>query len=713
MGSLAGAGAARAETATYTWRNVAIGGGGFVTGVTYHPHERNLLYARTDVGGAYRWDAAGERWIALNDALGRESADLYGVLSVGLDPNDANRVYLACGSYTSSWAASGAMLASTDRGATWQRHPLPIKLGANENGRSTGERLGVDPRNGAKLLLGTTRNGLWRSDDYAATWRQVTAFPAERVTFVLFTSAATGGAGEIYAGGGGMAEPALYRSADGGSTWTAVPGQPRGLIVHHAVCDAQGTLYLAYANGLGPNGVTDGAVWKYERAGDRWTNISPVKPDPAAKDVFGYAGVDLDPARPGTIVASTLDRWRFRDEIFRTTDGGLTWKPMLAGARWDNAGAEYVAALKPHWMGSVAIDPFDGSRAWFITGYGVWSTTSLNASDVGAAVHWKFADAGLEETVIDELTSPPQGAPLLSAIGDLGGFRHDDLDRSPPQGMYRPFYGSGPSIAFAANDPAIVVRTHHGPTRGAISRDGGTTWQDFASAPPAAVSNGPGAIAIGADAQTIVWLPKGSGPFYSTDRGATWTRSTAEFVSARDYTIDRPVADPADASTFYHYDQRHGRLYVSTDRGASFALASLVPTRGGLLQPQPGVAGWVWLPTGAGLYVSHDRGYSFARCEKLDAAHHIAFGRAAKNAGPPTIFASAKIHNQEGIYRSDDGAQTWVLISDAQHAFGWVRGLAADPRVAGRVYVGTSGRGIFYGENAPESSAGSAADVRR
>ena len=41
---------------TYKWGNVAMGGGVFVDGIVTSKIEENLMYARTDVGGAYRWN---------------------------------------------------------------------------------------------------------------------------------------------------------------------------------------------------------------------------------------------------------------------------------------------------------------------------------------------------------------------------------------------------------------------------------------------------------------------------------------------------------------------------------------------------------------------------------------------------------------------------------------------------------------------------------
>src|SRR4051812_20203285 len=90
------AGAVAATASTYSWSTVPWGGGGYVDGLIYHSKAKDLLYSRTDVGGANRYDFAARRWIPLLDSLPRADQDMNGVLSLALDPNDANKVYLAC-----------------------------------------------------------------------------------------------------------------------------------------------------------------------------------------------------------------------------------------------------------------------------------------------------------------------------------------------------------------------------------------------------------------------------------------------------------------------------------------------------------------------------------------------------------------------------------------------------------------------------------------
>jgi xyloglucan-specific exo-beta-1,4-glucanase len=49
--------------ASYNWRNVEIVGGGYVPGIVFNTSEPNLIYARTDIGGAYRWNPSTNRWV--------------------------------------------------------------------------------------------------------------------------------------------------------------------------------------------------------------------------------------------------------------------------------------------------------------------------------------------------------------------------------------------------------------------------------------------------------------------------------------------------------------------------------------------------------------------------------------------------------------------------------------------------------------------------
>ena len=82
---LIGSDPARAQT--YNWKPVKIHGGGFVSGILFHPDEPGLMYCRTDIGGSYRWNPTNDTWISLLDFIGYPNNEwsLIGTESIGLD----------------------------------------------------------------------------------------------------------------------------------------------------------------------------------------------------------------------------------------------------------------------------------------------------------------------------------------------------------------------------------------------------------------------------------------------------------------------------------------------------------------------------------------------------------------------------------------------------------------------------------------------------
>ncbi len=723
----------------YTWKNVQIVGGGFVDGIIFHPTEKNLRYARTDIGGAYRWNEQSKRWEPLMDWVSYPDTNLMGVESIAVDPADANRVYLACGTYTNPRTPNGAILRSNDRGKTFQRTDVPFKFGGNESGRGNGERLAVDPNDGNVLYLGTRQAGLWKSIDAGANWQRVESFPditepqptvapgsnpweaAQRrgsgIVFVIFD----GGSGHkgaptatIYAGVSLLDRENLFRSTDAGKSWSAVPGQPTKYRPHRAVLAADGNLYIAYGTVPGPWRMENGGLWKLNTKSGEWSDVTPEQPEVGEKG-FGYVGISVDAHDPRVLIASTFDRWhsgRGNDDIFRSTDGGKTWKAVFGGGgTFDASLAPYVADTPIHWLFDIEIDPANPNHAMFTTGYGGWETFDLTDMDRGQRTKWSVMSTGIEETVALELLSPPKGAHLISAIGDYGGFVHWDLDKPATEHSSQPpLFGNTDGVACAANNPDVVVRVgrssaHHPGSNIGYSLDGGKSWQPAASTPQA--SSVSGHIAVSADGSSWVWAPQRSAVYYTHDHGATWNPSQGLPESTR------VIADRVNAQKFYALDLFGGKLFVSNDGAATFAEQALV-LPGGLPKPggnrgdnrggqdriyaTPGKEGELWLAAFDGLYRSVDTGKTFSKLGGVEEIHAFGFGKAAPDKMYPALYLIGVVDGVRGIFRSDNIAESWVRINDDQHQWGLLLHITGDPKEYGRVYVGTHGRGIVYGE---------------
>ncbi len=753
------AAATPAEAATpaatgYDWNNVAIGGGGFIPDIVFDTGAPNIAYARTDIGGVYRWNQGSSSWTPLMDWVGQSNWGYQGAVSVAADPVNTNKVWVAAGMYTNSWDPNdGAILRSSDQGGTWAITPLPFKLGGNMPGRGMGERLAVDPNDDNVLYLGApSGKGLWKSTDSGATWSQVSNFPNvgnyaqdstdtsgylsdnQGVTWVAFDRA-TGTSGNptktIFVGVADL-QNTVYESTDGGATWSRVAGQPTGFMAHKGVVDSvNGLLYIATSDKGGPYDGSSGDVWKYSISAGTWTQISPVKSSDTSNDYFGYSGLALDAQHPGTVMVTGYSSWWPDTFIWRSTDGGETWKqawnitsyPNRADAytldtsatpwlTFGTATQEPVESPKLGWMTEgLAIDPFNSNRMFYGTGATLFGTTNLTNWDSGTSFTIKPFVSGLEETAVNGLISPPTGAPLISALGDLDGFVHTSLTSVPSSMFTSPNLSSGDSVDYAELAASTIIRTgdvdrtqsaNANVNRFAFSTNGGSSWFQASAEPPGVTGGGQGAVA--ADASSALWSPAGTGVYYTTTYGSSWTASTGIPAGAA------IASDRVNPKVYYGYSA--GTFYVSTNGGASFAAtaATGLPGTGTVyIKALPGKSGDVWLTGGSssgtsGIWHSTNSGASFTKLASASAAINLGFGKSATAGGYPALYSIATVNGVQGIFRSDDAGTSWTRINDDKHQWGNIgAAITGDPRTYGRVYVGTNGRGIMYGD--PDGSS--------
>lgn len=266
--------------------------------------------------------------------------------------------------------------------------------------------------------------------------------------------------------------------------------------------------------------------------------------------------------------------------------------------------------------------------------------------------------------------------------------------------------------------------THTDHLSGAYSTDSGKGWRLLATCVPGASQHTSGGlVAIDASGKHIVWTspvaPASTGPYTSSDWGATWTAPTGLTVSNTNplaaggrLTGQYGVAsDKVQAATFYTF--AGGKFYISTDGGASYTVstASGLPANTNITaQPVVGFksAGEIWLPLDSyGLYHSSDFGTSW---KMLGGAHsnitvsvssYLTVG-AGPGPGPHNyalyVWGTVTTGGVEGLYRSDDNGATWQRINDDAHQYGGPTLIQGDSRVYGRVYIGTFGRGAVWAE---------------
>jgi photosystem II stability/assembly factor-like uncharacterized protein len=308
--------------------------GGRVVDVEMVPNDFNTMYMCAASGGVFKTTDAGNSWSPIFD-----NNPSLSIGDLAIAPSNSNILYCGTGEANAgggSLCYDGAgIFKSTDAGATWNYSGLEIT-------RNTG-RIAVDPKNSDRVYAATMGDlfgnnpdrGLYRTTDGGANWQQV-----------LFSDDSTGAidvvihpqhTDTIFAcmwtrvrrpdrrNYGGRAS-GIYRSYDGGNTWTklvlGLPTYSLGRIGIDISKSNPNVLYAILTDSTGGNAV----IAKSVNNGDTWSNVTNNFVPNAYS--YWYGRIKIDPTDPGVVYAIDFDLWK-------TDDGGQNWNQQFSVSHVD------------------------------------------------------------------------------------------------------------------------------------------------------------------------------------------------------------------------------------------------------------------------------------------------------------------------------------------------------------------------------------------
>ena len=248
-----------------SWQTLDVGAGGFVRGLDIAPD--GTMVGRTDTNGAYLWN--GSSWVQLVTASSMPAAFVaanpasgQGVYEIQIAASNTNIFYMLYDGY---------VFKSTNKGTTWTQTSFTlVTQNPNDNYAQMGQKMAIDPNNPNIVYVGTPQNGMFVTTDGGQTWSKVSALPVSQsvsgvypgITGILFDPAVGGVVGgatqTIFASSYGNG---VYKSTNGGTTWTALSGGPTN--VEYAAVSGTG-VYYAVGNG-------NSTLWSY--ANGAWTQL--------------------------------------------------------------------------------------------------------------------------------------------------------------------------------------------------------------------------------------------------------------------------------------------------------------------------------------------------------------------------------------------------------------------------------------------------------
>jgi uncharacterized repeat protein (TIGR01451 family) len=461
--------------------------------------------------------------------------------------------------------------------------PNPIVQGlrspgpAQRFGAMSGRIGALAIRKDGTILLAGAQGGIWKwSGDPATgvgTWTALTDGAVSLAMGALAVAPSNdnivyGGTGEGHLSGDSYFGNGILKSTNGGSTWTHVSGDYfRGVAVSRIVVDPANAshLYAAVLRGRGgarrvtPPVHSRFGIWESNDGGVTWTLLKE------ATEANGATDIEMDPQNTSILYASF-----WGDAIYKSTNGGSTWTPIMNGI--PGTPADHAANLTRF---SIGISHPAGQGPVLYAGFDWQDATGYHPSRV-----FKSTDAGASWVKL-----PAGSATTSDNVEDYCGgqcFYDNIIDTAP----------DNPNVVYAGG------QFNYGVGSGGMFRsdDGGQTWIDLG------YDQHPDFQAFAFDPNNSNKIIYGSdgGVWYSVNRGGRLGGTTDPLSGVNWQSLNGTLA-PQPSTTVL---QRTG---LQIGQFTSIATVPTVPTRfwggtqdNGTLRKSVASASWFDIPSGDG-----------------------------------------------------------------------------------------------------------------
>jgi photosystem II stability/assembly factor-like uncharacterized protein len=359
-------------------------------------------------------------------------------------------------------------------------------------------------------------------------WRMIGPFRGGR------TVGATGVRGQPNVFYVGVNNGGVWKTDDAGHTWNPIfDDQPTGSIGALAVAPSNpDILYVGSGEGLQrPDLSTGDGVYKSTDGGKTWTNVG-------LRDGQQISAIVVDPKDADRVFVAVLGHPYGPNKergVYHTTDGGKTWKQVLA--KDENTGAVALALdpAEPRTIYAVLWEARQGpweNGAWQGAGSGLYKSTDGGTTWKSLTKGLPTTEQGLGRIGIAVAPSDPRRLYAIVDAPRLGGvYRSDDAGASWERvHSEQRVWGRGSDFAEIKVDPKNKDIVYVANTSAYRSTDGGATFTAFKGAPGGDDYH---TFWINPDDPRIILLAGDQGAVVTLNGGRTWSswynQPTAQF----------------------------------------------------------------------------------------------------------------------------------------------------------------------------------------